>query len=231
MGMVASGDIEGMANPMPGAQSVTPQQLADGDLGQIPSGSIAVIPPGLNLTAFEPKAAPGYVETVKLSLQLIAAGLGVPYHVATGDMTKVNFSSARIRDMDFRREVEQHQWMVLVPRLLRPLCKWFADGLELADGVPADYAFDFSMPGWNYVDPKKDMDAERQALESGSETLSEVLRRKGRDPATHFAEMAADVAALESTGAIKLMELMRGTPKAPEQPPEPAPTDEEEVAQ
>jgi lambda family phage portal protein len=227
MGLVASGSPDGLMNPRSGETTIAADQADARDLGQLPAGGIVEIPPGLNITAFEPKAAPGYVDTVVLSLQLIAAGVGVPYHVATGDMTRVNFSSARIRDIDYRRDVEQHQWMCMVPRLLIPLCRWFADGVQLMDGTPADYAFDFSMPRWDYVNPKQDLDAERQALESGSETLSEVLRRKGRDPATHFAEMAADVAALEATGAIKLMELMRGAPPAP---PEPQPQDTQQEA-
>lgn len=228
MGLVASGQVDGLINPRSGETSVAADQADARDLGQLPAGGIVEIPPGLTLTPFEPSVAPDYVDTVKLSLHLICAGIGVPYHLATGDPSQVNFSSARIRDIDFRRDVEQHQWMCLVPRLLMPLCKWFADGVQLMDGTPADYAFDFSMPRWDYVNPKQDLDAERQALESGTETLSEALRRKGRDPATHFAEMAADVAALKSTGAIQLMELMRGVPA--QATPDPAPQNTQQEA-
>ncbi len=214
MGALASEDPEVMANPRAGESVVTDQQLAEGDLGLLPSGGITRIPAGMNITMVEPKAAPGMVEYSKLSLHLICAGIGVPYHMATGDVSEVNFSSARIRDIDFRRDVDQHQWMCTAPRLIRPIMRWFADAIELSEGVRADYGFDYSMPKWDYVNPKQDIDAERGALEGGLTTLSESLRRRGFKPEEVFAEMASDFAALESSGAIKLLELMRGKPAA-----------------
>lgn len=218
LGIVASGSADSLAQPMPGASTVTASQLAAGDLGQIPSGGILELPPGLNVTPFQPTSPPGYVDNVKLRLHLICAGLGVPYHLATGDVGEVNFSSARIRDIDFRREVEQYRWLVMIPRLLHPLCRWFADAVELMDGTPADYNFDFTPPRWDYVNPKQDVDAERAVLESGMDSLSETIRRRGREPAEVFAEMGADYKALESSGAIKLMQLLMGTPAAPVAP-------------
>lgn len=218
MGLVASASPDSLANPRAGADSITDHQLAAGDLGQLPSGAIVEVPPGLNLTAFEPKAAPGYVETVKLSLHLICAGLGVPYHMATGDVSQVNFSSARIRDIDFRRDVSQHQWMCTVPRLLMPLCRWLADAIELSDGTPADYAFDFTPPRWDYVNPKQDVDAERALLEAGTESLPEIIRRRGRDPEDVYRENGEAYAALESSGALKLIQLLTGKPAAPGAP-------------
>ena len=223
MGALASEDPEVMANPRDGETVVTDQQLADGDLGMLPSGGITRVPAGMNITMVEPKAAPGMVEYSKLSLHLICAGIGVPYHLATGDVSEVNFSSARIRDIDFRRDVDQHQWMCTAPRLLRPIMKWFADAVELSEGLRADYAFEYSMPKWDYVNPKQDIDAERGALEGGLTTLSESLRRRGFKPEEVFTEMASDFRALESSGAIKLLELMRGQPALAQLP---APTPE-----
>jgi lambda family phage portal protein len=224
MGALASEDPEVMANPRQGETVVTDQQLAEGDLGMLPSGGITRVPAGMNITMVEPKAAPGMVEYSKLSLHLICAGVGVPYHMATGDVSEVNFSSARIRDIDFRRDVDQHQWMCTAPRLIRPIMKWFADAIELGEGVRADYGFEYSMPKWDYVNPKQDIDAERGALEGGLTTLSESLRRRGFKPEEVFAEMAQDFQALESSGAIKLLQLMRGAAAAASTPAEPAQT-------
>lgn len=220
-GIVASADVDALANPAVGATQVTDQQLVEGDLGMLPSGGITQLPPGLNLTKMEPAAAPGMVDYSKLSLHLICAGIGVPYHMATGDVSEVNFSSARIRDIDFRRDVDQHQWMCTAPRLIRPIMKWFADAIELGEGLRADYGFEYSMPKWDYVNPKQDIDAERGALEGGLTTLSESLRRRGFKPEEVFAEMAQDFQALESSGAIKLLQLMRGAAAAALPPAEP----------
>lgn len=219
MGIIASGNADSLAQPLPGASTVTQTQLAAGDLGQIPSGGIVEIPAGLNVTAFEPKSPPGYVETVKFQLHLISAGLGVPYYVATGDVKEVNFSSARIRETDYKRDTESHRWMNSVPRLLRPICAWFADAVELMDGTPADYAWDYTFPRWDYVNPKQDVEAERAVLESGMDSLSETIRRRGLEPSEVFAEMASDYKALESSGAIKLMQLLMKTPAAQPVPP------------
>lgn len=181
-----------------------------GDRGAIPSGGIVELPPGVNVTTIEPKAAAGYVESCKLSLHLIAAGWGVPYESMTGDMTEVNFSSARIRNIDFRRDTEQLQWLVLIPRLCERIADWFVESAVLTGKVrrAANRSIDWSTPRWDYVNPAQDVAAEIDAISAGLLTPSEALRRRGYKPAQVFAELGTDFAALNASGALDLMRFL-----------------------
>lgn len=221
-GLVVSGDISGLENPPEnfGAPSTTDAsgRRTYGDLGVLPSGGITELSPGLNITQVEPKLASGYVEYCKLNLHLIAAGIGVPYESMTGDMIEVSFSSARVRLLDFRRDCEQIQWLVLVPRLCAQLWRWFVDAAVLGGKVgAADYAVDWSTPRWDYINPAQDVKAEIDAMGGGLLSPSEALRRRGYKPARVFAELASDFEALKASGALELMRFFatKGNADAP----------------
>lgn len=209
LGVLASESPDALANPVAGETSVNPADVADGNLGELPSGGITQIPAGMNLTAFEPKPAGGTVEYLKWQLHLIASGIGVPYEALTGDMNEVNFSSARIRIIDFRRDVEQMQWTVLVPRMLNRIWEWFVDAANLGLGLPRDLAVEWSTPRWDYVNPQQDINAEIEAIKYGLMTPSESLRRRGYKPEQVFAELGSDFEALKSAGALEFLEFLQ----------------------
>ncbi len=209
LSVLVSGDPEAMGNQgLPGdAPAAGPAQSAD--LGELPSGGVHQIPAGMDFHTVEPKAAGGYAEYCKLGLHLIAAGLGVPYESATGDMNEVNYSSARIRQMEFRRDTEQLQWLVLVPRMCDRLWTWFCDAALLAGAVrTADFAAEWSTPRWDYVNPKDDIDSELAAIAGGLLTPSESLRRRGYDPEKVFDELGNDFKRLDQAGALDLMRFL-----------------------
>ncbi|MCC6506793.1 MAG: phage portal protein, partial [Aquimonas sp.] len=194
---------------------------ADGDLGALPSGGITELPPGLNLTAFDPKPEGGTVEYLKWQLHLIASGIGVPYPMISSDMNEDNFSSARIRIIDFRRDVEQMQWTVLVPRMLNRIWQWFCEAANFT-GLPIDTAVEWSTPRWDYVNPQQDINAEVEAIKYGLMTPSESLRRRGYKPEQVFAELGSDFAALKESGALPFLQFLQGKPAADAEPTDPA---------
>ena len=207
LSVLVSGDLDGMENP--------PTKDDDDDLGELRSGAITALPPGMEPTIVEPKAAPGYVDYVQQQLHLIAAGIGVPYESMTGDMHRVNFSSARIRQIEFRRDVEQEQWLNIIPQLCRPIWRWFVDAAWLANKVRTpDYSTTWATPRWDYVNPVQDINAEISAIGAGLLTPSESLRRRGYDPDAVFAEAAGDFARLKDSGAIELLSFFRGGVRA-----------------
>lgn len=211
LSVLVSGDPDAMGNAgttLPGEAGAGSAEL-QADLGALPSGGVHQVPPGMNLTTVEPKPAGGYVDYCKLGLHLITAGIGVPYESATGDMLEVNFSSARIRQMEFRRDTEQLQWLVLVPRLCDGIWRWFCDAaIDAGEVRAADYSAEWSTPRWDYVNPKDDIDSELAAIAGGLLTPSESLRRRGYDPDQVFAEMGEDFKRLESAGALDLMRFL-----------------------
>lgn len=213
LGLIASGDVSSLANPTADYHAGVDGTAAD--LGALPSGGITQVPHGLNLTQIEPKAMPGVVEYMKMQLHLIAAGIGVPYESMTGDMNEVNFSSARIRQIDFRRDVEQMQWLVLIPRFCEQVWKWFIDAARLQNGRRYSYAVDWSTPRWDYVNPEQDVNAELAAMGGGLLAPSESLRKRGYKPEKVFAQMGKDYELMKSSGALGLMQFLSGSPSPP----------------
>lgn len=225
LSLVVSGDASQLATQITAYGSATTpgdpeSERKYGDLGVLPSGGVTELPPGLNVTAVEPKPAGGYVEYCKFGLHLIAAGYGVPYEAMTGDLVEVNFSSARIGQIDFRRNVEQEQWLVIVPRLCERICDWFIDAAVLAGKArrAANTTVDHSTPRWDYVNPAQDVRAELDAIGGGLLSPSEALRRRGYKPDQVFAEIGSDFAALQKSGALDLMRFLaaKGNTVAPD---------------
>ena len=94
--------------------------------------------------------------------------MGVPYEAGTGDMSQVNFSSARIRQQDFKRNVEQMQWLILIPKLLEPIHRAFIDAGYLGGQFHQPrYSVDFSTPKWAYVNPQQDATADIAEISVG----------------------------------------------------------------
>jgi lambda family phage portal protein len=210
LSVLASGDISGAENPASMGNAGEGQSGGHHDLGELGGGNIVGMPPGMNFTVIEPKAAPGYVEYVKFQLHLIAAGIGVPYHLLTGDMNEVNFSSARVRLLDFRRAVTQMQWLTLIPKLLVPIHDAFIEHAYLAGQIKSrDKAVDFSPPKWDYVNPEADVKADLAEISGGLSSFSEKLRQRGYDPEVVYTELAKDIARLKELGILETMLFMQ----------------------
>lgn len=202
MSVLASGDVNTLEGP--GSSG------APGDLGQLASGGITGLPPGMNITVLEPKAAPGYVDYIKQQLHIIAAGVGVTYEMLSGDMKEVNFSSARVALGEFRRTIEQEQWLLLIPVLCDRIWREAIDMAVLAGALPrADYAVDWSTPRWDYVNPLQDVNADVAEIHGGLCSISEKLRRRGYKPDLVFAELQSDLQRLQADGTLGLLAAMK----------------------
>jgi lambda family phage portal protein len=211
LGIVASGEVSQMGDGTELGNAAGQSSAVTGDLGELAGGGIVQVPAGLNLTAIEPKAMPGYVDTLKFNLQIIASGMGVPYELMTGDVSQTNFSSARVRRLDFKKAVEATQWLTLIPRLIEPVCIAAQDAAVLAGIIDrADHDFDHSCPKWDYVNPQQDAESDRLEIASGLSTLSEKLRSRGYNPAAVFAEISSDRQALEKAGVLDYLMALQG---------------------
>lgn len=195
-----------------------------GELGNLRPGAVMATN-GQSVTVAEPKAAPGYADYLRMQLYAVAAGTGVTYEMLTGDLSQVNFSSARMGMMEFRRAAEQRQWHVLVPRLLAPVWRAFVDACVLAGHIPrADYSVEWTTPKWDYVNPLQDVEADAAEVASGLSSLSEKLRARGYQPDVVFAELGDDYRKLQASGALDMVRLLgKGNAAPPAPPAEPPP--------
>ncbi len=218
LGVLVSGDASLFVGP---PDKMTPEEAKrTGQIGELPSGGITQVPPGSTITTVAPNASPGYTDYVKLQLHLITAGFGVPYEEATGDMTEVNFSSAKVRQTQFRRQCEQTQWLELVPNMCVPVSAMFVRAAELVGKLnPRRVSVgDWSTPKWDSPNPKDDVEASIRLIGSGQRSISELIRQSGYRPDKVFPELEKDIAELKRIGVWDaLMFLLRGnSPQSPE---------------
>jgi lambda family phage portal protein len=190
---------------------------ATGQLGELAGGGITKLPPGMNLTVVAPTAAPGFVDDCKYNIHLVCAGGGFTYEQATGDVNETNFSSARVRGLDFRREVEQLQWHTVIPVWCDRICHEFANAAALAGLVPMnpEYTVEHSTPKWEYVNPGDDVQADLDEIFGGLASFSEKLRRRGYDPEVVHQELADDIKRFKEKGIWDdIVMLLKGKTQA-----------------
>ncbi len=212
LSVIATGDVATLSMTASEDQATVRKT---GELGTLASGGITQVPAGVHLTVVEPKAAPGYTDYVKHQLHLIAAGMGVTYEMMTGDVREVNFSSARVSMLEFRRNAEQMQWLTLIPRLCQPIWDAFVQAGALAGKMrPGDAAVDWATPKWDYVNPEQDVKADLAEISGGLTTISEKLRKRGYKPELVFSELKSDFDRLTKDGTLAIM-LQLQTNQAP----------------
>lgn len=213
LAVIATGDVSQLADGQPMASPSDATQNAT-NLGDFAGGSITELPAGLDLTVIEPKAAPGYVDYGKFHLHLIAAGMGVTYEMATGDVRETTFSSARIGRLEYQRGAEQEQYLSIIPGLVAKLTRAYIDASALIGRISVpDYAAEYSTPKWPYVNPAQDVAADVEEIKNGLSSLSEKLRVRGYNPETVFTEIETDAARMK-TIILPFLAAMRGDPPA-----------------
>jgi len=190
-------------------------------------GTFPVLPPGYQMAGWNPKYPDAAIEPfVKACLRGIAVGVDVAYHNLSGDMEGVNYSSARIAELD-----ERDSWMTIQ--------NFFAE--HVMDGVHADWLNTSVLSGalpfdparvdryrdiywqakrWAWVDPEKEVNAAVTAIENKLKSRTRVIAETGDDIEDVFAELSAEEQ-LAIDMKIKL-------PEAPAPKPAPAAAPSEE---
>ena len=172
-------------------------------------GTILPFVPGRSIEFFDPKESQNYGPFVKEHLRAIAAGLGVPYELLTGDLSSVNYSSIRAGLVEFRKRLEHWQHNVVVFRLCRPVWdRWVRmavlsgviDAAAYAADPRAFHAVEWLPPKQQWVDPLKDVQADLMAIEGNLMSRDEAIIARGRDPNRVRAEIAAGQKADDAAG-------------------------------
>ena len=198
-------------------------------------GTYDVLPEGYDIrtpeynypnTVFEP-----FTKAIKRDA---AIGLDVAAHNLTGDMSDVNYSSARIAELE-----ERDQWMSLqqwfIDAFVEPVFGlWFpramtANAITMPNDSPLPVAkaekfrvHEWQPRRWTWVDPMKDIEAARLAIKSGVASPQMIAAQNGVD----IEDVLDAIAAFERMTAAKGVTMV-DYDHAPAQPPETAaPTQE-----
>ena len=156
-------------------------------------GTLKFVPSGYDIRFSTPQQAAQSIEFAQLELRAVAAGLGVPEHLLTGDMRGVNYSSARTAMVSFRQHVEMIQFQIIIPQVVAPLWERVAAYELLAYGESDfDLAAEFYPPAQPWVDPLKDAEAEALLVEKGFRSRRQVVAAQGFNVEDLDDEIAAD---------------------------------------
>ncbi len=167
------------------------------------------MPPGADIRFSTPAENESYGPFVKNHLRAVAAGLGMPYELVSGDLEGVTYSSIRAGLIEFRRRVEQLQHNVVVHLFCRPVWERFVRLAVLTgdlpardfDGNPSAYlGCEWLPPKFDYVDPMKDVQAEVLAIAAGLKSRTQAISERGFDAEQVDAEIAADQERVDRLG-------------------------------
>lgn len=164
-------------------------------------GTLKVLPAGFDIKFSGPQNAQQSVDFAKLQLRGIAAGLGVPEYLLTGDLTGANYSSLRAGLLEFRRRVETIQFHTIIPQVLRPIWQRFVTTAVLTRDLDAPdfeanadeyFACEWIPPAQEWIDPTKDAEATATMIASGLTSRRRAVAAQGYSVEELDSEIASD---------------------------------------
>jgi lambda family phage portal protein len=205
VGAAAMGVIQ---SPDGGATLLGDGKGADGN-PQISAepGTFPMLPPGYELNKWDPKYPDAAIEPfLKACLRGVAVGVNVAYHNLAGDMNGVNYSSARIAELD-----ERDGWMTIQSAVSEHLhdplaCDWLR--MQVTNGnlpfklerIDNYHQFYFQARRWQWVDPANEVKANLEAIRGRIKSRTRVIAEAGEDIEDVFDELAAEEQLAESKG-------------------------------
>lgn len=169
------------------------------DLPSLEPGTLQKLTGGWDVKFATPAQVSQVEPLLKLGLRQLAAGLGMPEYMLSGDLSDANYSSLRAGLLPFRQRVEQTQYHVFVPQMLNPIWRlviqWAAVAGDLADFEADPRRFlkvEWLPPRPLQVDPLKDTQATVAELEAGLTSRKKAVAERGWALADLDAEIAAD---------------------------------------
>ncbi len=166
-------------------------------------GAHVTLPPGHKVSfGSPPSGSMDYTAFIRTKLQGIAAGCGVTYEQISSDLSGVNFSSIRAGLIEFRREMDQIQNNTIIFQLCRPVWRRFFETAVLAGRIQIPAAerdrlgnllrAAWQPPGWEYVEPEKDIRAAVRRIRAGLSSRTIEASKRGLDVEELDRQIAAD---------------------------------------
>lgn len=178
-------------------------------------GEFVELPVGYELQSWDPEYPHANFESfLKACLRGLSTGLDVATHNLSGDMTDVNYSSARIAEL-----AEREVWTILqswlIDSLVMPIyADWLAAALTRGDitfetsgnALPMDRfnkfinVSRFQGRRWSWVDPLKEAQAAGELVHLGLASRTSIAASQGREFDDVLDELAAEKIAMDAAG-------------------------------
>lgn len=187
-----------------GAQTATDARTGQ-EITSLEPGMLVRLQMGEDITFASPPSGGSFAEVNQATLYAMAAGAGVTYDQLTGDLRQANYSSLRAGKIEFRRLIEQIQWLTIIPQVHRRIAhEWTRRAI--AEGVlrrrSQGYRWQFIVPANEPIDPKKDLEADIMAVRAGRMSPQEFVAGWGRDWRDVVDNWATYLAEIDRAGLV-----------------------------
>jgi lambda family phage portal protein len=187
-------------------------------------GRIQNLAPGEDIRFAEPPGVTGYDEFTANHIRMAAASLGITYEALSFDLSRVNFSSARMGRIEMDRNISAWQWQMLIPLMMQPIGGWMMEAVDLMQmGSRTGVTLGWVPPAKVLVDPTREIPAMIEAIEGGLASRQGTVRSLGYDPERLLEEQAEDQKAASTLG------LSFGKAASKQPPAAPKPIDQKET--
>lgn len=171
-------------------------------------GTIQYLNEGEDIEFGQPNITSNFDPFVLKALQFIGAGLGLPLELVLKDFTKSNYSSARAALLEARRVFRTNQQR-LIEKVCQAMWELLIDEMVLRCELPVrDYEKNrheycratHIAPGWEWVDPEKEINAKVTALENNLSTYADEYSDMGKDWEEQMRQRALEQARMDELG-------------------------------
>ena len=174
-------------------------------------GQFKYLQPGETVTIPDMDSPTGeYEPFLRAQLRALGAGVGCSYEVLSNDYSQSNYSSSRLallQDRDNWRSIQQ----MMKDQFYQPIFDAWLEMAVLSNALnlptyetePERYeAVRWVCRGYHYVDPQKEIAAQKAAVRSGFKTLADCVAENGGDFDEFLAARQAELAKLDEMNII-----------------------------
>ena len=180
-------------------------------LQSVRPGMIKYLRPGEKIETANPsRSITSAKDFVGVQQRLAGAGIGLSYEIMSRDFTKASFSAARQGMLEDRKTFEPIQ-NFMASHLCQAIYEEFLDAAVLAGllNIP-DYfknrqnytRVEWITPGWSWIDPEKEVNADIKAIQNGGKTLAQWCAERGYDWREQLQQMALEKETAEKLGLV-----------------------------
>ena len=172
------------------------------------AGTFEQLPMGTEFQSFDPQhPTTAFKDFTKSIIRSIASSLNVSYCTLANDLESVNYSSIRQGALEERNFFQCEQYKMIRNFHDVIYSKWLEMTLltDLLGGLPPSKLPKFNNPiwrarGWQWIDPKKEVEALRIGVENGFLSHQDVQAGYGRDVEDVFSQIQSDKELAEKFG-------------------------------
>lgn len=157
-------------------------------IANIEPGMVQYLAPGDEIQQVSPsQPTQSFPDFVAVLMRFAGLSMGLPLELVMLDFSRTNYSSARAALLQAYRSFRVLQDR-FEKQFLRRIYPWWLDRMvklgeiQVPPGL-GDLAYDHKWlaPGWEWVDPLKEIQAALLELDTGLTTLSDLAAQKGKD--------------------------------------------------